>query len=116
MCTATKRPVLRLRGPYATSGTELAYVATHCAVLSSRMRLRRHSLGIVHRDLKPGNVLVTPEGHVKISDMGLSKRLFFCTAVFLTPGVLLCSLYCSHQGVCADPGVCTVQWCICTKD
>eukprot|EP00286_Rhodomonas_abbreviata_P029310 CAMPEP_0181299794 /NCGR_PEP_ID=MMETSP1101-20121128/6543_1 /TAXON_ID=46948 /ORGANISM="Rhodomonas abbreviata, Strain Caron Lab Isolate" /LENGTH=260 /DNA_ID=CAMNT_0023404981 /DNA_START=56 /DNA_END=835 /DNA_ORIENTATION=- len=34
-----------------------------------------HSLGIVHRDLKPGNVLVTEKGKVKISDMGLSKRL-----------------------------------------
>ena len=32
-----------------------------------------HSYGIVHRDLKPENLLITKEGHIKLTDFGLSK-------------------------------------------
>jgi len=32
-----------------------------------------HQAGLVHRDIKPGNLLITPDGAVKITDFGIAR-------------------------------------------
>lgn len=49
-------------------------VAGYAIQISSAL-LMAHKNNLVHRDIKPQNILVTPEGKVKVTDFGIAKSL-----------------------------------------
>ena len=63
------RKLIRRNGPLEMQGAA-SIVSQVAAGLQ-----HAHDQGLVHRDVKPGNVLVTPDGHAKLSDLGLAGPL-----------------------------------------
>ena len=58
---------MRAEGPMKLS--EVAPITTQIASALDHL----HARGIVHRDVKPGNVLVTGDGRLKITDFGIAR-------------------------------------------
>jgi eukaryotic-like serine/threonine-protein kinase len=65
-------------------GSDLRRLVRHHGALSERQAALvisqaaealayAHDRGLVHRDVKPGNLLVTPEGRTKLTDLGLAS-------------------------------------------
>ncbi|MDT0182572.1 serine/threonine protein kinase [Microbacterium sp. ARD31] len=59
--------ILERDGTLSTDKT-LDVVAQTSAALQAA-----HAAGLVHRDIKPGNLLITPDGRVKITDFGIAR-------------------------------------------
>jgi serine/threonine-protein kinase len=63
----TIREIMAQSGPF-TSAHALEIISSVLAGLSSA-----HDAGFVHRDIKPENVLITHDGHIKVTDFGLAR-------------------------------------------
>lgn len=63
----TLRDVLAERGPLD------AHEATSIAAQVAGALHYAHEAGIVHRDVKPANILLCPDGRVKVADFGIAK-------------------------------------------
>jgi serine/threonine-protein kinase len=61
------RELMRSEGPI-----EPGQAADITAEIASALAFA-HRSGVVHRDVKPGNVLITPQGHVKVTDFGIAR-------------------------------------------
>ena len=64
------------------AGLPHEYVLRYGVQIASALA-RAHDRGIVHRDLKTANIVVTPEGLVKVLDFGLAKQVG--SAIFEEP-------------------------------
>ena len=60
-----------LRDPQPLAPRQIATIGA--GVAAALAFAHRH--GVVHRDVKPGNVLITPEGDVKVTDFGIARAV-----------------------------------------
>jgi serine/threonine-protein kinase len=91
-----------------TSGLPAASLIEDIAVQGARALDAAHAAGIVHRDVKPGNLLLAPDGTLKMTDFGIAKSAGNETTGL---GVLLgTASYVSPEQVRGEPATAASDW------
>ena len=68
-------PGTDLRRLVRTKGKLTVQQAANIVKLAAEGLAHAHDRDLIHRDIKPGNILVTPDGIAKVSDLGLAFYL-----------------------------------------
>jgi serine/threonine-protein kinase len=95
----TLRDIRRSEGPL------LSRRAAEIAAETAAALTVAHQAGVYHRDVKPGNIMLTPNGSVKVTDFGIARALDDSAELTRTGAVIGTATYFSPeqaQGIPAD--------------
>jgi serine/threonine-protein kinase len=94
-----------LRDVRRTEGALLPRRAAEIAAETAAALTVAHQAGVFHRDIKPGNIMLTPDGTVKVTDFGIARALDDSEELTRTGAVIGTATYFSPeqaQGLPAD--------------
>ena len=94
-----------LREILKSEGSLLPRRAAEIAAETAAALTVAHEAGVIHRDIKPGNIMITDDGSVKVTDFGIARALDDSEELTRTGAVIGTATYFSPeqaQGLPAD--------------